>query len=357
MRTARIALVALSAAAALGTTACIDETAGPVAYTGRPAVRVGLDLVPQMQLPGGPVAGKIDGTDSDSLSLTIQNLPPLSGNNGYQVWLVDEEQGTATRIGVRHTPERPDTVGFDEFDGRPIIEWRAVQPESPAQAFNGTTGYRHVLRFTRSELAAAGVDMSAFSHVVVTIGSGDASPLTSPAPVFFRYRGVGTAPFTDGVARFGFDPETAASGTAWRAFGGGSVEWLNVEGFGLLMQRISRPPLGFFYEVWLVDEAGTRRAPLGELLTPWPEFASLMDADVEDGQFVAREEIIKAGRYTRWADLQATPDQFNSLLVALKPKVGVSGELPAAVIYQAPVPPNLDKLPKFTDGFKEKLGK
>ncbi|HEY8468913.1 MAG TPA: hypothetical protein VIL18_04680 [Longimicrobiales bacterium] len=346
--------VAVLSTAVLCLTACIDDTAGPVAYTGKPALRVGLDIVAQMQIPGGPVAGKIDGTDTDSLSLTLQYLAPLSGNNRYQVWLANDT--AAARIGVRHTTLRPDTVGFDEFDGTPIIEWREVAPESPATEFNATTGYRQVLRFTRGELTAAGVDMSAYTHVVVTIGSGDANPLTSPAPVFFRYAGLGTGAFTDGVAQFGFDP-AAASGTGWVAFGGGSVEWLNVEGFGLLAQRIARPPRGFFYELWLVDEGRTRKVRLGELLTPAPEFASLMNADVEEGPFVARGEIIKAGRYVRWADLQATPDQFSALLIALKPKAGVADELPETVVYQAAVPPNLDQLPKFTDGFREKLGK
>ena len=349
--------VAVLSTAVLSFAACIDETAGPMAYTGKPALRVGLDIVAEMQLPGGPVAGRINGTDSDSLSLTIQHLAPLSGNNRYQVWLVNPANGTAARINVRYVALRPDTVGFDEFDGTPIVEWREAAPESRAAEFNGTTGYWQRVRFTRGELTADGVDMSAYTHVVVSIGSGDANPLTSPAPVFFQYAGLDTEPFTDGVTQFGFDPAAAASGTGWAAFGGGSVEWLNVEGFGVLAQRIARPPRGFFYELWLVDEGRTRRVRLGELLTPAPEFASLMDADVQDGPFVARGEIIKAGRYVRWADLQATPDQFADLLVALKPKVGVTEEMPETVVYAAAVPPNLDQLPKFTDGFKEKVGK
>jgi hypothetical protein len=344
------------ALAALGLSACIDESAGPVALSGKPAVRVGLDLVARA-IPGGTVTGRISGVEGDSLVLVINNLPALAGGQRYQVWLAEEETRAATRIGVRYTMQRPDTTGFDEFDGRPIIEWRDVAPLATVQAFDGTTGFRHILRLTRAELAAAGLDLSGFSHVVVTVGSSDASPFSAPAPAHFRYRGLSTAALTAGVVRFGFDPGTAATGLGWVPFGGGSVEWLNVEGFGLMAQRIARPPLGFFYEVWLVDEAGAGRLRLGEVLTPGPEFASLRDADVADGEFVTRGEMLRAARYHRWADLGATPDQFAALVIVLKSKDAVADELPMTVIYEAGVPPNLDQLPGFTDGFRERLGR
>lgn len=353
-------------AAALGlAAACVDEDAGPLAVSGRPAVEVGLDLVAR-GLPGGPAVGRLAGGSTDTLVLTIDHLPVLADGRAYQIWLVDEVQGEAVRVAASYRRQRPDTTGFDEFDGRPIIVWRDVEGPATVRSFPGIAGHRHLLTLRAADLAAAGVAMARFSHVVLTIGGApDAPPATSPAPAWYRYldqrgtRDVATDNryFPSGTVRFGFLPARAAAEVGWSAFGGGSVEFLNVVGVAVRLERIARPPLGFYYDVWLVHAETGRRLRVGEITTPPPAFESLRDADVATGEYVTATEILAANRWATWRELSATFADFTALVVTLAPKDGPPDQLPPTVLYEAAVPPNLDRLPKFTDGFRDRIGR
>jgi hypothetical protein len=343
-------------AAALPLGACVDHDAGPMVLSGRAALMVGLDLSAR-GLPGTPTgivtSGSLTGGADDHLALVIANLPTLQPDRGYQVWLVDESGGAAPRrIGTGYQAQRPDTVGTDEFTGRPIIEWRLVGEPQTVQRVEGRTGLRHVLTIRQSDAADAGTSLADFTHVVLTIGgAGDASPADSPTSAFYRYRNATTGAYLLGGTnrvRFGFRPELPNN--PWTAFGGGTIEFLNIEGFGLRANRIARPPFGYFYEIWLYD-AGTRdRAPrppvnLGPATTPAPEFQTLVDADVTITDLVTQTQILSAAKWIRWPDLDALPDDFTDVLVVLRAKDGVTEELPPAVIFEALVPRGMARLP------------
>lgn len=49
------------------------------------------------------------------------------------------------------------------------------------------------------------------------------------------------------------------------------------------LKNLLRPPVGYFYEVWL---SGATNVSLGPLTTPFPDYESLLNADVQEGGVV-----------------------------------------------------------------------
>ncbi len=286
------------------------------------------------------------------VTLTVRNLKPLAAGQTYQIWLYDEVEGDATRVEATYTLQQPDTLGIDPL-GEPIIDWVDVQGPGPATDFNGVRGYRHIIELRNSNLIPTGVRLSQFSHVVATIGSSDANPASSPAPVWFRYTNQnGTRTdlfdnevFLEGSARFGFRPSLADKGIGWQPFGSGNVQFLNVEAIAVALNRLARPPLGFYYGVWLVNEDDGTNLFVGEITTPPPGLESLLDADVTKNDFVSDSEILAAGKWATWADLGANYKSFTSLYVTLEPKNGDGSVRSPSTIFRAAIPANLE-LPK-----------
>jgi hypothetical protein len=62
------------------------------------------------------------------------------------------------------------------------------------------------------------------------------------------------------------------------------------------IRRLARPPVGFFYEAWLINTSDPTVAPanLGPLLAPYPALTSLYDADVMTGPPLAGVELVQA---------------------------------------------------------------
>jgi hypothetical protein len=288
-----------------------------------------------------------------SIDMILSNLKPLTGGSGYQVWLFDEVEQDAVRISPLYVLQRPDTTGVDEL-GEPIIEWVNVGDTASVQSFDGAIGLRHVVMVDEAALQAGGLSLSQYTHVVLTIGSDDASPLNSPAPVWYRYTNQnGTRTdlfdnelFLSGSAQFGFVPSLADQGKGWQPFGTGKVQFLNVEGLSVGLERLARPPLGYYYAVWLVNQESGITVPLGEITTPPPQFASLRDADIATGEFVTESEIFAAAKWAEWSELPSDFKSFTHVYVTLEPKDGASDLMSPTVLFQAPIPKDLDKMPR-----------
>lgn len=286
---------------------------------------------------------------ASTVTLTVRNLKPLASGQTYQIWLYDEVDGDATKVDATYTRQRPDTLGIDPL-GEPIIDWVDVEGPGSASDFSSVPGYRHVIQLRNQDLIPTGVRLSQFTHVVVTIGSSDANPASSPAPVWFRYtnqNGTRTDLFDNevflgGDAEFGFRPNLADQGVGWQAFGSGTVQFLNVEAIAVALNRLSRPPLGFYYGVWLVNEDEDTNLFVGEITTPPPGLESLLDADVTTNEFVSDSEILSAGKWATWADLGTTYTNFTHLYVTLEPKDGDSSLRSPSTIFRAAIPANLE---------------
>lgn len=156
------------------------------------------------------------------VTLAAENLKPLTQGSAYQVWLVDEVENEAVRVSPTYTLQRPDTVGFDELD-QPIIEWVNVGDPLTLDSFDGATGRRHVIVLRNADLG--GLRLARFTLVVITIGGAeDASPMSSPAPAWYRYQDQNDTredpddneEFMSGTIATGFIPERAAEGIGWQ---------------------------------------------------------------------------------------------------------------------------------------------
>lgn len=301
---------------------------------------------------------------ADVVTMTLYNLKPLQSGYTYQIWLYDEVEGDAVNIEATYTLQRPDTTGFDEL-GLPIIEWVDEAAPAPASSFDGALGWRHIIRISNRALTT--VPMNTFSHAVITIGSGDAHPDASPVPAAYRYLDQnGTREnfydnevFISGPTLFGFETANAGEGTRWSPFGTGLSQFLynpdNGEGgISIGLNRLARPPIGYYYAVWVVDVETGEYTGLGEITSPPPEYASLMDADIETNEWVTEGEIFSGGKWTLWTDLPADYLRcINSQVtdpchvsITLEPKDGAPGVMSENVIFTADIPKDLDKLPK-----------
>jgi hypothetical protein len=362
---AGLALLALSWIGA----SCVDPGAGAGVLQEHAAIVARMDQVSR-GLPRSPLAAdpagdfKVPvnaspGTASHVITMAIANLPPLD-NAQYQVWLVDQDGAQpARRISALLQLQRPDTIGFDPTTEDPIIRFVNMGDFERVESFNSPpVQRRHVLRVVGSDVAASGTPLAAYTHVVLTIGSGgDASPSTAPAPSWYRFRTPGQTPpqwtGTTGefaAVRFGFRGDAPGfMSLPWSASGAASVEFLHTFGFGMLVEKVSRPPRGFYYEAWLTHETGAR-APLklGTLTTPSPEFRSLADADVAlDPAFVSPTLLIQGIRWAEWADLGVRWNDYTNVVLTLRSKHQVSdATMPPAIIYSTRIPARLDVLPR-----------
>ncbi len=101
----------------------------------------------------------------------------------------------------------------------------------------------------------------------------------------------------------------------------------------LELKKLSRPPVGYFYEVWL---SGATDLSLGPLTTPFPDCESLLNADVQEagvvvGTFIHGAALLKTG-----TELGVDGGDHTSISVTLSPK-NRSG-LPVSTAMQAAVP-------------------
>lgn len=343
----------LAIPAFLGMTAagCVDDEAGALLYSGRAAVQVGFDRV--TQTARADVGGRLgSATLPDSLRLEITGLPVLSSGE-YQLWVVNEDDGamtSATRVPFTYQALRPDTVSIDPFTGAPTIEWNPVADPEDTQGFGVVEGQRNVVIVHEGSLP---VDLTENSHIVVTAGTGDANPADAAAPLFYRFRDADGDFDASGDAQFGFRPSGLATGAAWAPEGGGRVEFVNTFGFGAVVQRAVRPPVGYYYALWLYNEDTGENVRLGDLATPGPEFASLRDADIERNEFVAAERILDSGLWASWEELGRVPDDFTHVVVTLESKAGDPQVRSPMVIYRAIIPGDLDRLPEEKEGLDD----
>lgn len=289
----------------------------------------------------------------------VTQLPAFSGLE-YQVWLYHQLSGAVKRVPVSWVEQRPDTLGVTEV-GEPIIEWVNVSAPASVRSFTSRgPGMRHVLELSRAVLRPVGAHLKDFTHAIVTVGKPgtDADPTKGGAVLSFRYvdpRGTEKNFFDDvvsaaGDVAFTFVPgEPASRGASWKPFGAGNVEFSADLEFGLILKRIARPPMGWYYEVWLValDEKGrvVKEKNLGPLSTPAPEFSSLRDADVSTGELVTKSEILKAAKYARASDAAVSSlTEFTHIWVTLEPKDGAENERSPFRVFSVGIPPELGKL-------------
>jgi len=221
--------------------------------------------------PGG--AGK-----PDSLVMTFNNLPELS--NTYQVWVYNAETGeffsptgtfTATNADGDTMATATDVQTFNTQDDW-INTFDTANPEvgdythaflSVESGAASTPSAAQLLWAQYTDMAGAPTDPFEWSFIITAdmeFGTYAAGGVASP----FAYGGIGRGGFYGSEAR---------------------VNFVNVP----------RPPVGYYYEAWLVPAAG-EPFNIGPLTGPYPEYLDLTDLDVavDPPEFILQDIILQS---------------------------------------------------------------
>ncbi|HEX7090332.1 MAG TPA: DUF1659 domain-containing protein [Longimicrobiales bacterium] len=271
-----------------------------------------------------------------ALEFTTTSLAPLAGTE-YSLWLFDSRTGNLAAATADYTRILRVQTGVDD-EGNPIYE-DDPQPTVRTATFNaGAADERH--HFVLNSETLDGVATGDYTHVLIALGT---SEPTGAVPLWVPYLDDGgTADPADdalvqGPVGFGtLDLAAPRNPRLFQATGGAKGSFW-ADRLGIAFQNLRRPPVGYYYALWLVAEDGTA-LELGPLTTPPPDLASLRDADVDDSfDVVTAGEILEAGFYIDAADVGQPWTAFQSLRVTLQPKVGAQGIAPH-IVLSGPLP-------------------
>lgn len=282
-------------------------------------VQMGIDLDPD----GVPIPNSMAPFPTAAVTIPLVTLMELKFTNASAL-----EAGQAYRFWVRNseTDDALALVGdFRRFEPTGVI----IQDSALATtAISGGGSLNDLNVFTVTSATMVNADLEPFDEVLVTIDPEDAA---TPGDVVFLSAKYQPAP---GNLSF-LTPTGALKFTHGFTFGGSGTAFFFGDELRLALTNLPAPPLGFFYEVWLVNQSDTTKTPLslGAIQTPFPDYASLRDADLtfEPGQLIASAALVvdqtELGR--QWTE-------FTDVLVTLSPKVR-SG-VPLQIAMQADIP-------------------
>lgn len=309
--------------------------------------------------PGG--AGR-----PNELTATFNNLEELAGGAEYSAWLVNPVTGAflpaiGTYNRIKIIAERDPITGevISTRDSTPPVETVAG-----VNSFVGgmqEDGFRHQLVLTDAGLPGGAADSVGFyTHLVLTIAeSPSLANMSDSRPLWFQYTDQGGTPdnfFDDafdidaGRTRFGnFDMADPADSRLFSGQGQGQGGFRE-EVLSIDMRRLSRPPVGYEFVAWVIDEDGNAvRMPA--ITGPPPERVSLTDADVQlipdivtsNGILEANFQATQSELGVTWFDVNAdtlTGTSLRQVLVTLEAKVGDSG-LGTIPVQIGAVPPRV----------------
>ena len=335
------AALLFAAFATLAAAACAkDDISGPAEQVGPPLLDIEIQPAGAPAFPAGSFTLN---TRRDTMTLTLRNLPPLPAGSAYQVLLVD----SATSGSASANNAIPATGRLIRSDSstRPVTRDSSVgvvrrdTVAATSRVDTGGTLRSFTLRITN---ASINDDIAKYSHVVVVVTTSPATaatrfdPATRRGFLWARYRNAGVTPVafaSTGTLTFGSFSITSAmrlafsiQGTAIGAFYG--------DQFRANFSKLIRPPEGFQYVAWLLDERTGKQLRLGGLETPVPERRSLVNSDVETGSSLTDVAIFAA-------QLRApvdTADNYTRFVLLLEPKAGPAAVAGGAEAFAAPIP-------------------
>jgi hypothetical protein len=334
-------IVAATLAGLCALAACDEGSiSGPSEVVGPPLLDLTLGPSPQFVNP--TASGTINAT-RDQLTINLSYLPPLPAGSVYQVFLVDSQkvEGTANNL-IPATGRLIRTVRTR----RPVTRDSSVAVVS----VDTTASTNTILATDTTESfsflitnASLGDLIANYSHVVVAV-----SPTAVTAPgrlertvrrgfLSGRYRNAANNSFSNPTFTFGSFAIDAnrrlpfvVSGSQNGAFWGDQIR--------VNFRNLIRPPEGFQYAGWLIDDRTGREVRIGTLSTPPPENRSLANADVENGSFLSGSAVLAAqlrGDTASLGDIRW--DDFTRFALLLEPK-GTPTKASSALVIAAQIP-------------------
>jgi hypothetical protein len=290
----------------------------------------------QALLMGTGVAGKA----ADMLA-SFHNLNRLSGAV-YQAWVLN------TETDAFFSPAGDWMAVVTDEDG--VADTLAVVTGS--RVFSPAVPLRDAVVTFRTSDEHAGQPVGDYTHIFLSIEAAEAASPSAAQPLWTRFTDMVGAPgdpfqwsfiananMAFGMFNLGNNP------WVWEPRGSGRGHFWGTgadDEFRVRFKDLNRPPVGYFYEGWLLPEAG-RGAPfsIGELRAPLEDnHASLRDADIstEISTFVRSDRILDAVQIRRIGDFVGGVAAWHiaEYRLMLAPKAGA--ELPAYTIFGGEVP-------------------
>jgi hypothetical protein len=190
--------------------------------------------------------------------------------------------------------------------------------------FHGAPGNTTI----RARFAGAQFGGTSRQFLVVTIQSDSTAPVfdaTTPRPLFLRYRNA-TTPFAvlaSGTGQFGIFSATTTPYLYVAGGRGRSAFWdRNRDGrllYSAIVENLTYPPLGYYYQPWLRDTRTRRAVRFGELVDTLGH--SLRDADLTVPTSSVAQ--LPPGRFqTSEQEIGVPLVTFDGVHLVLEPKLG-----------------------------------
>ncbi|HEY3286877.1 MAG TPA: hypothetical protein VGJ96_07115 [Gemmatimonadaceae bacterium] len=325
MRTSHRAL-AIAIGAAFVLAACqTDPISGPSRVVGEPLLDMVFGPAGNAAFPIVSGARITSASARDTIEFNVSNLPPTGAGVTYQVTLVDTASGLMAAPAAR------------------II--RTMRSRRPVNRDSSVA-------IVRADTAAAAQFSISDTATTVSIRIASAS-IPNFTHVMLRASGEGSVPTTMPAARTGFlafrfksGAAYAVQGSTFGSFAKASADRLpfvvsayvvNASFWGdqirLSFRNLIRPPAGFRYAAWLVDERTGTATRVGGILSPVPENAPLDDADLGTGQWYNSVGVLEAQVRGDMKALNVQPQDYSFLALVLEPYGGTAVPTRPGVAY------------------------
>ncbi len=271
------------------------------------------------------------------IAFEIRDLEPLAGGTPYEVWLLNPETGNSV----------PATANYFTIETIIVTDPLGQQTEVDVPSadtvrtatFVGVpeSNVRHAFIVSNGTLAGVAT-LGEFTHVVVPSpgSSGTAAPVMWAQ--FLEQSGTPADPaddifiITDDMKLGALDLADPAGSRTFRESGSGDgLIWENQ--LGLEFRRLRRPPPGYVYELWLVDESGNASS-IGSITGPKPGYEDIDDADtVVHDPFMTETEIVLAAKLVQLTGIDLS--QYAEIRLTLEPRVGMATLGPTTILSGA----------------------
>ncbi|MDP1890612.1 MAG: hypothetical protein Q8K55_06925 [Gemmatimonadaceae bacterium] len=316
MRSSHLTLAAAVGAAFVLAACQTDPISGPSHIVGEPL----LDMV--FGPAGNAVFPNIVGqrittaASRDTIEFTVNALPPTGAGNTYQVVLVDTATGATTAASARiiRTVRSRRPVNRDSS-----VAVTKVDTSTAAQFSIADTATTVAIRIANAAIATR-------SHVLLrSAGEGSVpASLTTARTGFLSFRYKAGAAYAVQNEVFGSFSTAAANRLPFVV----SAYVVNANFWGdqvrLNFRNLIRPPAGFRYAAWMVDERTGTATRLGGILSPVPENTPLDDADLGTGTWYNAVGIIEAQVRGDMKALSIVPQDYTFITLALEPYGGTA---------------------------------
>ena len=316
MRTSHLTFAtAVGAAVVLG--ACqTDPISGPSHVVGEPLLDMVFGPAGNAVFPTVSGARITTAAARDTLEFTVNALPPTGAGNTYQIVLVDTASGATTAASARiiRTVRSRRPVNRDSS-----VAVTKVDTATAAQFSIADTATTVAIRIANTAIATR-------THVLLrSAGEGSVPPtLTAARTGFLSFRYKSGTAYAVQAAVFGSFAKAAADRLRFIV----SAYVVNANFWGdqvrLSFRNLIRPPAGFRYAAWMVDERTGTSTRLGGILSPVPENAPLDDADLGTGKWYNDVGVLEAQVRGDMKALNIVPQDYTFITLALEPYGGTA---------------------------------